>query len=133
MENEQNKAIKFLDIEIHWKNTELQFSIHMKPTETDIIILNSSSHSHEHKLVGINYLINRVHTYPISKEAKDSEMTTIRSTLHNNAYKTKTDKQPTQKTKQETHIATQQKTNGPYLHTVEKRYKELQNYFKTQK
>jgi hypothetical protein len=63
----KNKTIRFLDIEIHRKNTELQFLIHRKTTQTDIIIPNTSCHPHEHKLTSINYLINRVHTYPMTK------------------------------------------------------------------
>jgi hypothetical protein len=36
----------------------------------------------------INYLINRLHTYPISDEAKDIEKNTIKYILHNNEYNT---------------------------------------------
>jgi hypothetical protein len=33
-----------------------------------------------------NYLIYRVHTYPITNEAKTKELNSIRDTLHNNEY-----------------------------------------------
>jgi hypothetical protein len=39
---------------------------------------------------GINYLINRLHIYPISEEAKDTEKNTIKCILHNNEYNTNT-------------------------------------------
>jgi hypothetical protein len=37
----------------------LEFSIYRKPTQTDIIISNSSCHPYKHKLLGIKYLLNR--------------------------------------------------------------------------
>jgi hypothetical protein len=54
--------------------------------QTDIIIPNSSCHPYEHKLQGINYLLNRLHTYSITEKAKDAEKNTIRNILHNNEY-----------------------------------------------
>jgi hypothetical protein len=57
-----------LDLIIHGKNTELEFEIYRKPTQTDIIIPNDSCHPYEHKISAINYLINRVNTYSITKE-----------------------------------------------------------------
>jgi hypothetical protein len=54
----------------------------------DITIPNDSCHSYEHKISSINYLMNRVHTYPITKEAKERELNIIKDTLHNNEYNT---------------------------------------------
>jgi hypothetical protein len=34
--------------------------------KTDITIPNSSCHPYEHKMSGIKYLVNRLHTYPIT-------------------------------------------------------------------
>jgi hypothetical protein len=48
----------------------MEFEIYRKPTHTDIIIPNDSCHPYEHKTSAIKYLINRVNTYPITKEAK---------------------------------------------------------------
>jgi hypothetical protein len=64
----------------------IQFLIYWKPTKTDIIIPNSSCHPYEHKMSSINYLINRMHTYPITKIAKETEKNTIKHILHNNKY-----------------------------------------------
>jgi hypothetical protein len=59
IEKEQKEKINYLDITIHRKNGRLEFSIYRKPTQTDIIIPNSSCHPNEHKLSGINFLLNR--------------------------------------------------------------------------
>jgi hypothetical protein len=81
--------------------------------KTDIIIPNSSCHPYEHKMFGINCLLNRLHTYPITERAKDAKMNTIKNILCNNKYDTNLIKKlPTQKKrKQNTHTDTQdQKT-----------------------
>jgi hypothetical protein len=41
---------------------------------------------YEHKISGINYLLKRLHTYPITKEGKDTEINTIKNILRNNEY-----------------------------------------------
>jgi hypothetical protein len=79
IEKEQQEFINFLDIRIHRKDKNLQYSVYRKPTQTDIIIPNNSGHSYEHKLSGINYLLRQLHTYPITNEAKDTEINTIRN------------------------------------------------------
>jgi hypothetical protein len=86
IEKEQHESINFLDLAIHRKNKNLQFSIYQKPTQTDIIIPNSSCHQYKHKLSGINYLLNRLHTYPITEKAKYIEKNTNKNILHNNEY-----------------------------------------------
>ena len=86
MEKEEHQCISFLDIVIHRNNKNLEFAIYRKPTQTDIIIPNSSCHPHEHKRSGINYLLNRLYTYPITRKAKDTEMNTIQNILYNNEY-----------------------------------------------
>jgi hypothetical protein len=60
----------FLDL-INRREKELEFQIYRKPTQTDIIIPNDSCHPREHKISSINYLTNRLNTYPVSKEAKE--------------------------------------------------------------
>jgi hypothetical protein len=42
--------------------------MYRKPTQTDIIISDSSCHLYKHKLSSISYLVNRLHTYPITEE-----------------------------------------------------------------
>jgi hypothetical protein len=40
-------------------------------------------------VASINYLINRVHTYPITNEEKTKELNIIQDTLYNNEYNNK--------------------------------------------
>lgn len=72
IEKEQHEEINYLDITIYRKHKKLECSIYRKPTQTDIIILNSSCHPYEHKPSGIRYLLNRLHTYPIIKKLKQT-------------------------------------------------------------
>jgi hypothetical protein len=69
-EKESHKEINFLDLTLHRKDEKLDFSIYRKPTQTDIIIPHSSCHPYEHKLSGINYLLNRLHTYLKTKKLR---------------------------------------------------------------
>jgi hypothetical protein len=84
IEKEKQISINYLDIEIYRNDKNMQFSIYRKPTKTDIVIPNSSCHPHEHKMSGINHLINRMRTYPITRKAKDTERNIIKNILHNN-------------------------------------------------
>jgi hypothetical protein len=88
LKKEEHESINFLDLTIHRKRKHLQYSIYRQPTYTDIIILKSSCHPHEHKISGINYLINRLHSYPTTDEARKIERNTIKCILYNNAYDT---------------------------------------------
>jgi hypothetical protein len=67
IENELNNQINFLDIPILRHHNNLQFGTYRKHTATDIMIHNDSCHPNEHKMSGINYLINRITTYPITQ------------------------------------------------------------------
>jgi hypothetical protein len=53
---------------------EIKQSYNLQYTQTDIIIRNDSCHSHKQKTSGINYLLNRLHTYPITQETKQKEL-----------------------------------------------------------
>jgi hypothetical protein len=64
----QHTKLNYLNITIHSKERSLEFSIYRKPTQTD-----SSCHQYEHKLSGIKYLLNRLHTYPITKKSKQKK------------------------------------------------------------
>jgi hypothetical protein len=78
-EKEQQESINFLDLTIHRKDKKLQFLIYRKPTQTDIIIPSNSCHPYEHKLLGINYLLYRLHTYPTTEKATDAEKNTSKA------------------------------------------------------
>jgi hypothetical protein len=88
IEEEEHKSINFLDLTIHQKDKHLQFSIYREPTNTDIIP-NSSCYPHEHKMSGINYLLNRLHIYSITDEAKNAERNAIKHILYSIEYDTK--------------------------------------------
>jgi hypothetical protein len=61
IEKNQKNSTNFLDLSIY-------FEIYRKPIRTDTIIPNDSCHPHEHKVASINYLMKRVHIYPITNE-----------------------------------------------------------------
>jgi hypothetical protein len=101
IEKEEHKSINFLDLVIYWNDKNLQFSIYQKPTKTDIVIPNSSCHPYVHKMSGINYLLNRLHTYPVTEKAKNAKKNIIKNILPNNEYDTNLiRKLPTQKKQQ---------------------------------
>jgi hypothetical protein len=81
-----NSSILYLTI--HHEDKNLKFSIYRKPIQTDTIIRNSSWYPYEHKLSSINYLLNRLHTYPETKDAKETEVYTTRNIRHKNQYNT---------------------------------------------
>jgi hypothetical protein len=86
VKNEENNKLNFLDLTIHRKHNKLDYT-KKKSTTKDILIHNSSCHPTEHKLASINYLTNRLHSYPLSEQAKDTELNTIKTILQNNQYK----------------------------------------------
>jgi hypothetical protein len=101
MEKELHESINFLDLTIHRKDRNVQFSIYRNPTQTDIIVPTSSCHPYEHKLSGIMYLLNRLHVYPKTKKVKDTKMN-IKNMLHNNEYNTNRIEKPPPSQKQNT-------------------------------
>jgi hypothetical protein len=130
IEKEKQKTLSFLDLTIHRKKKQLQYAIYRKPTYTDIIIPNSSCHPYEHKISSINYLVNRMHTYPIKTETKDEEKNIIERILQNNGYNTNIIPKKVKQQKQNPKIDTQnQKTkwvtftyNGMDTKKITKRY-----------
>jgi hypothetical protein len=130
IENKKHKILNFLDLTIHRKKKHLQYSIYREPTYTDIIIPNSSCHPYEHKMSGIYYLINRMHTYPMNVEARDTEKNTIKYILHNNEYNTDII-QKKLKQKQNPHTDTQnQKTKWVTFTYNEKETRKITKLFK---
>jgi hypothetical protein len=70
MELEDDMRINFLDLKIHRLTDSVYASIYRKPTATDSLIHFDSCHPMEHKLAGINHLVNRVISYPIPASEK---------------------------------------------------------------
>jgi hypothetical protein len=119
-EKEQQESINFLDLGIYRNDRDLQISIYRKHTQTNIIIPNNSCHPYEHKLSGINCLLRRLHTYPITEKAKDTE-NAVRNILHNNEYDIKIgSKLPPQKKQKQIDSQNQKKRSGLPFNIVAK-------------
>jgi hypothetical protein len=104
MEIDIHHPINFLDLTIHREEENLKFAIYRIPTQTDIIIPNSSCHPKEHKRASIIYLLNRMHVYTINKEANEAELNIIKNILQNNEYSVNIANTPTpKKTHKDTH------------------------------
>jgi glycerol-3-phosphate cytidylyltransferase-like family protein len=88
IEKETQNSLNYLDLTITNEQNKLTFSIVRKLTSTDLIIHNDSCHPQEHKYAAINYLTNRLNTYPVTESSKNHEQQQIKIILHNNNYLT---------------------------------------------
>jgi hypothetical protein len=86
IENEANNQTNFLDLTISRLHNNLQFGIFRKHTTTDIMLHNTSCHPTEHKMSGINFLINRITNYPITNTNLNKEIQIIDHILMSNDY-----------------------------------------------
>jgi hypothetical protein len=86
VEKEQTNKINFLDITIQRTENKLTYGISRKATATDTIIHNKSCHPTQHKMSAINYMSNRLNTYPVNKCEKNAERDTIKHILQQNHY-----------------------------------------------
>jgi hypothetical protein len=86
MENEHGNQLNYLDLTIKRTSKQIYFEIYRKPTATDIQKHQNSCHPIEHKMAGINYLVNRLNTSPISAYSKEKESHMIDYILKANNY-----------------------------------------------
>jgi hypothetical protein len=86
MERESNNKLNFLDLTLHRNNKNIEASIYRKPTATSTMIHKKSCHPLEQKMSGVNYLLNRIITYPISKQNKCMEINTCQQMILENGY-----------------------------------------------
>jgi hypothetical protein len=86
LRHETGGNINFLDLTVHWTSKGLTASIFCKPTATDTIIHNESCHPVEHKLACVNYLVNRINTYPVTAISKEIETRTCQKILNANGF-----------------------------------------------
>jgi hypothetical protein len=86
LEEEREKQLHFLDITIIREQKQFTFNIYRKPTITDHIIPKDSCHPHEHKASAIQYLTNRMESYPIENNNKLKENQIIQHILQANKY-----------------------------------------------
>jgi hypothetical protein len=68
IEEEREKQINFLDINIIREQKQFTSNIYRKPTITDHIIPNDSCHPQKHEVSAKQYLANRMESYPIGKK-----------------------------------------------------------------
>jgi hypothetical protein len=135
MEKETQSRINYLDLTIAKEHNKLTFGIYRKPTTTDSIIHNDSCHRSEHKKSAINYLINRMNTYPLTQANKDQEQTIIKETLQKKGYQQsitnhKQINKPLINISQTTQAT--QKENGSPSHILAQRPELLLTYFRIQ-
>jgi hypothetical protein len=86
IENEANNPINFLDLTISRLHSNLQLGIFRKHTITDVKLHNTSCPPTEHKMSGINFLINRITTYPVADTNLNKEIQIIDHLLMSNDY-----------------------------------------------
>jgi hypothetical protein len=86
MDKETRNRIKYLDMTIIKEHNKLIFNIYRKPTTTGSIIHNASCHPNEHKISAMNYLLDRMNIYTLTRENKDRELRIINEILKNNGY-----------------------------------------------
>jgi hypothetical protein len=79
----------------------------------------------------VSYLLNRVHTHPITNETKGTEVNIISNILRNNKYSNIKTKAPSLPRKQNTKMTLNNK-NGLPLHTGKRKSEKLQNSSKTE-
>jgi hypothetical protein len=133
MEKEQHNSINFLDITMHLRKGKVEFAMYRKHTHTDIIIPDDSCHPQEHRTASINYLMNRLHTYPITNKAKNKKLNVIKNTLHNNRYNIHQIKKHMNTIQTPICNIKEQKQNGPHLHIAVKKQKTITRLFKKHK
>jgi uncharacterized protein (UPF0335 family) len=88
IETETDNIINFLDIAIQNKDNRLTFSVHRKPTATDVIIHKNSCHPPEEKQAAIRHMINRMNSYRLNEENKHTEQQIIEQIVASNGYDT---------------------------------------------
>jgi hypothetical protein len=86
MELEDDMKIDFLDLTIHRSHDSVYASIDRKPTASDSLIHFESCHPLEHKLAGINHLVNRIVSYPIPESEKEKEIRVSQQIINANGY-----------------------------------------------
>ena len=86
IELEQNKNINFLDLQISHDNSNFNINIYRKPTQTDTIVPFDSHHHQSHKMAAIKCYLHRATSIPMSKEARDREMSIIKQIATNNSF-----------------------------------------------
>ncbi|KAK5648028.1 hypothetical protein RI129_002920 [Pyrocoelia pectoralis] len=88
VELENNNQLPFLDILLHRIDDKIEFSIYRKPSTTDSLIPIDSEHPFTHKLAGLNSLLRRLVSIPMSPNNFENEYNLIKQIGLNNGYPT---------------------------------------------
>ena len=64
----------------------ISHDIYRKPTTTDTIIPTDSCHPLEQKMATIRYFADRINTYELSEDKKQTEIDTVKYMLRTNSY-----------------------------------------------
>jgi hypothetical protein len=90
IETKTDNNINFLDITIQNKENKLLFSVHCKPTTTDVIIPKNSCHPPppEQKYAAIRHMVNRINSYRLNDYNKQTEQQVIEQIVVSNGYDT---------------------------------------------
>ncbi|KAK5643856.1 hypothetical protein RI129_007701 [Pyrocoelia pectoralis] len=89
-EYEQNGQLPFLDVLLHKREQKkIEFSIYRKPTTTDSLIPFDSVHPYSHKISGLNSLLRRMLSIPMSASFYQKEWNIIQQIGMNNGYSPK--------------------------------------------
>jgi hypothetical protein len=90
VEEEKNNTLNYLDIKITRTKTKFDYAIYRKPTQTNLIIPNTSMHPPQHKMAAFNSLIHRMLQLPLNKQEQNKERNIIHQIATENGYKIKT-------------------------------------------
>ena len=86
LEVETNNSLNYLDLTLIKNPNAISYDIYRKPTATDTIITRDYCHPIEKKMAAIGYFANRINTYELSNDSKQTEIDTIKHNLRNNSY-----------------------------------------------
>ena len=86
LEVETNNRLNYLDLTLINNHNGISHDIYRKPTATDTIIPMDSCHPLEQKMAAIRYFADRINTYELSKDKKQTEINTVKYVLRNNSY-----------------------------------------------
>jgi hypothetical protein len=82
----KNNQINYLDLTIKRDNKEKTMDIYRKTTTSDITIHFTSNNLMEYKLAAYRYMLHRMCTLPITKQARTQELDTILEIAYNNGF-----------------------------------------------
>lgn len=115
MELEDNNCLNFLDVKItKVNNSNYEFGIYRKPTQTDLVIPKNSNHPYQYKLSAFRSMIYRLLTYNLCSREFEKEKNIIKQIAFNNGYDIQLIDNLIRKTKYNLH--------KPQDHSINKKY-----------